>query len=120
VFDWLSYDIVRFKIEVGVEEKFMCKNVTKQTQHGDWAVAAEPWPGSHFCSGTAYNAYDAEPSRAESFDMARLVLNGNNLLGLCDASNLLFECSFYPATTDALFSNYFEDLFSLVCLELFV
>jgi len=23
--DWLSYDIVRFKIEVGVEEKFMCK-----------------------------------------------------------------------------------------------
>jgi len=31
--DWLSYDIVRFKIELGVEEKFMCKNVTKQTQH---------------------------------------------------------------------------------------
>jgi len=29
----LSYDIVRFKIEVGVEEKFMCKNVSKQTQH---------------------------------------------------------------------------------------
>jgi len=29
----LSYDIVRFKIEVGVEEKFMSKNVTKQTQH---------------------------------------------------------------------------------------
>jgi len=26
--DSLSYDIVRFKIEVGVEEKFMCKNVT--------------------------------------------------------------------------------------------
>ena len=22
------YDIVRFKIELGVEEKFMCKNVT--------------------------------------------------------------------------------------------
>jgi len=32
--DWLSCDIVRFKIEMGVEEKFMCKNVTKQTQHG--------------------------------------------------------------------------------------
>jgi len=31
--DWLSCDIVRFKIEVGVEEKFMCKNVTKQMQH---------------------------------------------------------------------------------------
>jgi len=25
-------DIVRFKIELGVEEKFMCKNVTKQVQ----------------------------------------------------------------------------------------
>jgi len=24
----LSYDIVRFKIEVGVEEKFTCKNVS--------------------------------------------------------------------------------------------
>jgi len=31
----LSYDIVRFKIELGVEEKFICKNVTKQVQHGD-------------------------------------------------------------------------------------
>jgi len=29
----LSYDIVMFKIEVWVEEKFMCKNVAKQTQH---------------------------------------------------------------------------------------
>jgi len=28
-----SYDIVRFKIEVGIEEKFMCKHVSKQTQH---------------------------------------------------------------------------------------
>jgi len=36
--DWLliSYDIVRFKIELGVEEKFMCKNVTKQMQHSDY------------------------------------------------------------------------------------
>jgi len=58
--DWLSYYIVRFKIKVRVEEKFMCKNVTKQTQHGDWVVAAELWPSSHFCSGTAYvNTYDA-------------------------------------------------------------
>jgi len=30
--EWLSYDIVRFKIELGVEEKVMCKNVTKQAQ----------------------------------------------------------------------------------------
>jgi len=29
----LSYDIVRFKIEVGVEEKFTCKNVSKEMQH---------------------------------------------------------------------------------------
>jgi len=61
----LSYDIVRFKIKVGVEEKFMCKNITKQTQHSE-AVAAEPWPGSHFCSGTAYNAHITHtPSRVE-------------------------------------------------------
>jgi len=32
------YDIVRFKIELGVEEKFKCKNATKQTQHGDTPV----------------------------------------------------------------------------------
>ena len=29
----LSYDVVRFKIEVGVEEKFTCKNVSKEMQH---------------------------------------------------------------------------------------
>jgi len=34
----LSYDIVRFKIELGVEEKFMCKNVTKQAKDGDMPV----------------------------------------------------------------------------------
>jgi len=28
-----SYDIARFKIEVGVEEKFMCKNVTQNTRN---------------------------------------------------------------------------------------
>jgi len=26
--EWLSYDIVRFKIELGVEQKFICKHVT--------------------------------------------------------------------------------------------
>jgi len=74
--------------------------------------------GSRFCSGTAYiNAYDAyaEPSRAESLDWARLVLNGDNMTGLCDPSNLLFEYSFCPPRSDALFSNYFEDLLRLVC-----
>jgi len=33
------------------------------------------------------------------------------MLLLCDPSNLLFEYSFYPPMSDALFSNYFEDLF---------
>jgi len=28
--EWLSYDVVRFKIELGVEEKFICNYVTKQ------------------------------------------------------------------------------------------
>jgi len=32
VYDWLSYDIVRFKIEVGVEEKCMYKNLTLNTR----------------------------------------------------------------------------------------
>ena len=30
--DWLSYDVVRFKIELGVEVKFMCKNVQKRNK----------------------------------------------------------------------------------------
>jgi len=32
------------------------------------------------------------------------------MLGLCDPSNLLLEYSFYTPRSDALFSNYFEDL----------
>jgi len=31
VYNWLSYDVVRFKIEVGIEEKCMYKNVTLNT-----------------------------------------------------------------------------------------
>jgi len=34
-----------------------------------------------------------------------------NMLGLCDPSNLLFV---YPPRSDALFSNYFQDLFCCV------
>ena len=83
-------------------------------QHGNWAVAAQLWLAVIFAAAQhtmhAYDAY-AEPSRAESFDSARLVLNGDNMLGLCDPSNLLFKYSFYPPRSDALFSNYFEDLF---------
>jgi len=36
-----------------------------------------------------------------------------NMLGLCDPSNLLFVLS---ARSDALFSNYFEDLFALFAI----
>ena len=32
--EWLSYDIVRFKIEVGVDAKFICKNVTRNENDG--------------------------------------------------------------------------------------
>ena len=36
----LSYDVVRFKIEVGVEEKFMYKNVHNT---GNTAIATACW-----------------------------------------------------------------------------
>ena len=64
----LSYDIVRFKIELGVEEKFMCKNVTKQTQHGNRPVQriARAYGRQSFCSSTAYSAYGRMRRVAES------------------------------------------------------
>ena len=56
--DWLSYDIVRFKIELAVEEKFMCKNVTKQTQHSDCDISSSRQPFSSGCTvDNGYNAY---------------------------------------------------------------
>jgi len=96
VYDWLSYDIVRFKIEVGVKEKCMCKNVTQRTQHGDWAI-----PLRRLCC----HFHDRDLSAQF----------GVIILGLCYPSNSLFE---HSASTfglnqwglcDALFSNYFED-----------
>jgi len=55
----LSYDIVRFKIKVGVEEKFMCKNVSKQMQHAHCDVAITLLLCQHPCydvsSGTVDN-----------------------------------------------------------------
>jgi len=85
----LSYDVARFKIEVGVEEKFMCKNVTKQTQNVH-------------CDSSDNGALHG----GHMHDLDLTV----NMLGLCDPSNLLFEYSFYPLRSDALFSNYFEYL----------
>ena len=73
-------------IEVGVEEKFMCKNVTKH-------VHCDSSDNAALCGGYMH-------------DLDLTV----NILGLCDPSNLLFDYSFYPPRSDALFSNYFEDL----------
>jgi len=70
--DWLSYDIVRFKIEVWVQEKFMCKDVTKQTQH----FHCERSGNAALCVGHMH-------------DLDLTV----NMPGLCDPSNLLFVLS---------------------------
>ena len=70
--DWLPYDIVRFKIELGVEEKFKVKNATKQTQHGDTPVQRIAIAKQSFCCVIAYSGIRTHtPSRAES-DSARL------------------------------------------------
>jgi len=68
----LSYDIVRFTIEVGVEEKFMCKNVPKQMQH----IHCDFSDNGALCGGHMH-------------DLDLTV----NVLGLCDPSNLLFILS---------------------------
>jgi len=68
----LSYDIVRLKIKVGVEEKFMCKNVTTQTQHVH-------------CDSSDNGALRG----GHMHDLDLTV----NMLGLCDPSNLLFVLS---------------------------
>jgi len=85
----LSYDVVRFKTEVGVEEKFMCKNVTKQTQQ--------------------LHCDSSENAVLHGGHMHDLYLTAN-MLQLCDPSNLLFVLS--TEERDMLFSNYFEDLFN--------
>ena len=108
----LSYDIVRFKFKVGVEEKFMYKNVTQHRQHGDHHSSSKAAPCCHL----------SDPDLTV------------NMLGLCYPSNLLFEYSASTLATacrarvdlehdyhqnqwglcDVLFSNYFEDLLYLL------
>ena len=80
----LSCDIVKFKIEVGVDAKFTCKNESKQMRH------------AHYATGDARRP-------CFSIDLDFTV----NMLVLCVLSNLLLV---YPPRSDALFSNYFEDL----------
>jgi len=70
----LSYDIVRYKIEVGVEEKFMCKNVSKQTQHAH-------------CDSSDNGAMRGGHNISINLDLTV------NMLGLCDPSNLLLFLS---------------------------
>jgi len=70
--DWLSYDIVGFKIELGVEEKFMCKNVRKQTQHGDRPVQRIAMASSHFAVSQHTEAYGHIRQVAKSSQIFRL------------------------------------------------
>jgi len=69
--------MVRFKIEVGVDAKFMCKDVTLNTRELP-AVAGQRQPIAIaiFYSMTYISAH-----------------SGVNMLGLCNPSNLLFVLS---------------------------
>jgi len=67
--NFLSYDIVRFKIEVGVDAKFMCKNIPLNTRASSVAAQRQP------IATTA------------------ILDDRVNMLGLCDPSNLLFVLS---------------------------
>jgi len=91
--EWLSYDIVRLKIELGVEEKFKCKNATKDAT---WRYARAGNSYSILLLDSVHrhtDAYADTLSRAECHS-ARLVLNGDNyMLGLHDLSNLLLVLS---------------------------
>ena len=64
----LSYDIVRFKVEVGVDAKFICKNVTRNTQAPS----------------------QIGPPAAAILDSHS---GGVNILELCKTGNLLFVLS---------------------------
>ena len=64
----LSYDIVRFKIEVGVDAKFICKNITQNTQAPS----------------------QIGPPVAAILDSHSGGVNAVNILELCETGNLLF------------------------------
>ena len=66
----LSYDVVRFKIEVGVDAKFTCKYISKQMRH------------AHYATGDARRP-------CFSIDLDFTV----NMLVLCVLSNLLLVLS---------------------------
>jgi len=66
----LSYDIVRFKIEVGVDAKFICKDVTRNPQ----------------------SPSQIGPPAAAILD-SHSGRGGINILELCETGNLLFVLS---------------------------
>jgi len=68
--EWLSYDIARFKMELGVKEKFKCKNATKQTQRGDTPVQGIAIAARHFAAGQHTLAYGCIRRYAESSRMS--------------------------------------------------
>jgi len=104
VYDCLSYDIIRFKIEVGIEEKCMYKNVTLNTCKIAAVATASLRRHYHDLDLRALSINDlALVSKYTTACRAMVELEPNyhrNQWGLCDA----------------LFSNYFEDLF---CYYLF-
>jgi len=68
---WLSYDIVRFKIEMGVEEKSKCKNAPKQTPQ----LSLCRWPPGRRHVLAAVHGTGA--------------VDDLDFIGLCGSSNLL-------------------------------
>jgi len=55
---WLSYDIVRLKIEVGVEEKSKCKTVTRNEHDGHFDDATRQ-PSLGYSSSARAQSVDA-------------------------------------------------------------
>jgi len=76
------------------------QNATKQTQHGNTPLQRIAMAKQSCCCFTAYTGYGCirthMPRRMRPYaecHSARLILNGDNMLGLCDPSNLLLVLS---------------------------
>jgi len=94
----LSYDIVRFKIKVGVEEKFMWKKCieTNATRHCDSTDNAAAVQAAMLAAAQSIPAGCHE---------TKSPVWKSPLGELCDEKG---RC-FYPPRNDTLFSNYFEE-----------
>ena len=78
----LSYDVVRFKIEVRVDAKFICKNVT--LTRATYLLYSSP------AAGLAVAVLD---DQAVPRPTSQRTASSVNMLGLCGDSNLLFVLS---------------------------